>query len=191
MIKKIIIGFFSFPIIITLILIIAFPLSFASGTGGGVVGGNIYDFDINLPSYKKSNIFWPKFNGQCTWYVWGRSHQLFGVTNLPTRDAKYWLEIASQRGYRTGDTPSKNSIIVLGGTVYGHVAYVEGWDGTNITVSEANVNWQGYMPPNGVGLDAPDSLVLEHIRIQTYDYQTYRTRYLLSGLKIMGYIYLE
>lgn len=184
-----------FPILFSILIILLMPLVFANGSGnkensGGATGMNPIAIDINHPSYKADNPFWPKFNGQCTWYVWSRVHQLYGK-KMPTRDAKLWYELASNMGYPVGTQPAVNSVVVLGGTIYGHVAYVEAWDGTNITISEANSNWKGYMPPNGVGLNASDTLALEHMQTVTYDYETYQYRYLLSGLKITGFIYLE
>jgi Surface antigen len=147
-------------------------------------------FDINLPSYKSNNPFYPRLNGQCTWYAWGRANQLFGITNLPTGNAKEWLSLASQKGFRTGLDPAKNSIVVFAGTTYGHVAYIENWDGTYITVSEANTNWHGYVPPAGVGTYASDETVLLHMRIKTYEYKEFVSKFAISNLKILGYIYL-
>ena len=78
------------------------------------------------------------YYGQCTWYVWGRAYELtgvqFGCTGAATQ-YQYWVN---------SSVPRENSIMVWGG----HVAFVEAYDGTNITISQANTanrwDWMSY-----------------------------------------------
>ena len=190
-----------FPLVISCMLCAVFPLMLVSGSPNNVSASsesdttivegtnNTEDIDISLPSYKQKNPLWPMYNGQCTWYCWARANQLFGVS-MPTRNAKYWYELAKNMGFKVGNTPSKNSIMVQTSSTFGHVAYVEGWDGENITLSEANV-WHGAFPADGVGLYASDTLALAHMQVSTSNYNALRNRLLASGRGIAGFIYLE
>ena len=58
---------------------------------------------------------------------------------MPNGNAKDWLKNAKAMGLTVGILPSVNSVLVLQGTEFGHVAYVEGLteDG-QITISEGN-----------------------------------------------------
>lgn len=190
---------FTFPLVMSMFVCVMFPVMLVNTSANStneedniiVVGQNdTTSININHPSYKSNNPFYPKFNGQCTWFAWSRANQLLGV-KLPTRDAKYWAELARQMGFKVGYTPSKNSVMVQTGSLYGHVAYVEGWDGENITISEGNSNWVGYMPVDGVGLYASDELALEHIKVSTSNYRTYVNNLAIQGRQIAGFIYLE
>lgn len=200
---KIIKRIFALPFIFSLLVILLFPMAFVNGSSDETPIGNtdtvitgsndVTTIDINLPSYKKLNPLWPKFNGQCTWFAWSRANQLCNV-KMPTRDAKYWYELAKGMGFKVGSTPSKNSVMVITGSKYGHVAFIEAYDGTNITVSEGNVNWSGssWRPSSGsvgVGTWAPDSEVIKHIRVSSHNYEQYKKDLLTRGRRIAGFIY--
>lgn len=177
-----------------MLFIVIFGFIIASSFGGSGSSAMLvsdYPIDINLPSYKESSPFYPKFNGQCTWFAWGRAHQVFGVTYLPTGNAKTWADTALQRGFTVSDIPRTGSVLVLTGSYYGHVAYVEEFTGNYITISEANVNWPNGGPLGGVGTYASDATVLEHMRTVTYNYVDFLQKYANAGLTIAGYIYLE
>lgn len=77
----------------------------------------------------------------CTYVAWQQAYDRLGI-ELPMRgNAKGWLDEA-QGKYATGTTPQADSIVVYGGGVYGHVAYVTNVSGDRITVIE-NGNWNG------------------------------------------------
>ena len=63
----------------------------------------------------------------CVGYAYGRYMEYRGITscNLPTGNAKTWYSTAQSRGFKCSKTPSVGSVVVFGGTQYGHVAFVE------------------------------------------------------------------
>jgi LysM repeat protein len=71
--------------------------------------------------------------GQCTWYIAQKRY-------IPWNgDAKNWLAKAKQYGFEIGTEPKAGSIVVTRESVYGHVAYVEAFDDSTITVSEMSL----------------------------------------------------
>lgn len=160
----------------------------ANDNGGGQIGSNDMNINVDIPSFNSplnpfSNSGW---TGQCTWYCWGRANQLLNITELPLGNARDWIAQAKALGYKCGQTPSKNSIVVWGGTLQ-HVAYVEAYDGTNITISEGNYS------PSGVGL--PQYATIEQAK-QRLHQVTYSNFDALknkqgSGGIFLGFIYLE
>jgi hypothetical protein len=124
----------------------AVGVQLAGGNGAG--GGSLYP------------------HGQCTWYVATRRPDL---PYFPGRsgDALRWIVSARRAHLRTGEIPVAGAVAVFqplqyGAGKYGHVAYVEAVDGSNMTVSEANyrhrpagsrraIAWRGlqfiYPPP--------------------------------------------
>lgn len=76
--------------------------------------------------------------GYCTWYV-------AQVKYVPWRgNAGEWLYNAKAMGYKTGKTPKAGAIVVTtDNTYYGHVAIVEKFSGSTITVSEMNYKGWG------------------------------------------------
>lgn len=76
--------------------------------------------------------------GQCTWYCWGRAYELIGKALPVNGNAKDWYSEAASAGYSVGSTPRENSIAVWDKGTYGHVAYVEAVNGSNVTISESN-----------------------------------------------------
>lgn len=89
-----------------------------------------YGVDLNSACYSTSNPF-RDYWGQCTWYAWGRAYEKTGIQLGYRGNAKTWTS-------GTVSTPRANSVAVWTGGQYGHVAFVEAYDGTNIYISEAN-----------------------------------------------------
>lgn len=84
------------------------------------------------------------FDGQCTWYCWGRTYEVTGITLPCNHDAITWTD---ESGYTVGNIPRANSIAVwsVPNHDHGHVAFVESVSGDSVTISEANWNWRaGY-----------------------------------------------
>ncbi len=76
--------------------------------------------------------------GNCTW--WCR-YKRTDIANCGWGNAKEWIASAQSAGFPTGSTPLVGSIMVMDAyecyaASYGHVAYVESVNGSNITVSE-------------------------------------------------------
>ena len=99
--------------------------------------------DLGSASYNDLNPYKGNLRGQCTWYVWGRTHEKLGISlNSKNRwgNASSWYDRASADGYAVGTTPQANSIMVWTGGAYGygHVAFVEAVNGDRISISEGN-----------------------------------------------------
>lgn len=156
-------------------------------------GSNNTDINVESHFYQSSNPYTNSgLRGQCTWYVWGRTYEVTGKQiSSSMGDAQNWINSAINLGYSVGNKPSKNSIMVLSGGTYGHVAYVDGWDGTNIKFSEGNFN-----NPNANN-EFMVSYAREHyselLNQDEVSYESLRSEngYQLHGMVIVGYIYLE
>lgn len=124
------------------------------------------------------------YTGQCTWYVFGRANEMNGgaYTGLPTGNAAQWIGQAQARGLATGNAPRSNSIMVWGTGGYGHVAYVESYDGNTIRVSEGNVN----SPGGGLPMWTDLSTAIQYTLDSTMPYSSYLA---IRGNPI-GFIYL-
>ena len=87
-------------------------------------------------------------SGQCTWWAIYRFHAFSGYyPNLVAPgndgDARYWAGNAVYNRWTVTATPRVNSIVVFpawtnGAGYYGHVAWVTGVYGSQITISEMN-----------------------------------------------------
>lgn len=131
------------------------------------------------------------FKGQCTWYVFGRVLELFNK-KMPTGDAQTWLSSAIAMGYETGTQPSYNSVVVLMGRKFGHVAYVEAYDGKTITISEGNTANPCSNDDSCNQVEYANEHAEEMVRTKTYNsYDEYRKASKNSGLTIVGFIYLD
>ena len=111
-------------------------------------------------------------------------------------NANSWLNSATALGYKTGSKPSQNSIMVLGSadSKYGHVAYVEAWDGTNITYSEGNYDNPCRLPQNACDMVIyANEHYSELTHMDTVNYESLKSgnSYSIDGLVILGYIYLD
>jgi len=74
--------------------------------------------------------------GQCTWYVAQRRYIPWGG------NAKTWLQKAQQYGFATGNEPQPGAIVVTrDNPYYGHVAYVERVNESQIIISEMHLGY--------------------------------------------------
>lgn len=155
-------------------------------------GSNTTQANLKSKYYNSENTLTISgFKGQCTWYSFGRALEVSGK-KMPTGNAQTWLSSAVAMGYKTGTQPSVNSVVVLMGRKFGHVAYVESYDGKSITISEGNV---GNPCSNDDSCSAVDYAVKhadEMVRTKTYQsFDAYRKASKSSGLTIVGFIYLD
>ena len=67
----------------------------------------------------------------CTWWAWQLAYDNTGVALPSWGNAKTWYSSASAAGYSVGTTPRAKSIVVYGGSGYGHVAYVADYNSSN------------------------------------------------------------
>lgn len=97
-------------------------------------GGPRYKYGYtynNCPSPERN------YNGNCTWWCWGRLNQTMG-TYLPNMgDAKYWYDNYSGDKDRNANNIQPGDIIVLTDNDAGHVMFVEKVDGNTITISQS------------------------------------------------------
>ena len=88
--------------------------------------------------YSRSNLY-----GQCTWFAWGRFYELYGFDPGFTGDgwdcARQLVEAHSDK-FELSSSPQIGSIYSCIGR--NHVGIVVGWDGTNITIQEGNLDSQ-------------------------------------------------
>lgn len=164
------------------------------------------DFKTRTPSYgsnntsanlkseyynSKNTLTIAGFKGQCTWYSFGRALELFNK-KMPTGNAQTWLSSAIAMGYETGTQPSYNSVVVLMGRKFGHVAYVEAYDGKTITISEGNVGNPCSNDNSCSQVEYANEHAEEMVRTKTYNsFDEYRNASKNSGLTIVGFIYLD
>lgn len=116
--------------LISTILIITIIISVFSVATIKVFAIGNYGVNLDSACYSASNPF-KGYRGQCTWYAWGRAFEKTGTQLGYRGNAKTWTSGAVS-------TPRANSVVVWTGGKYGHVAFVEAYDGTNIYISEAN-----------------------------------------------------
>ena len=77
------------------------------------------------------------YNGNCTWWCWGRLNQTMG-TSLPNMgDANEWYDNYSGDKDRNANNIQPGDIIVLTDNDAGHVMFVEKVDGNTITISQS------------------------------------------------------
>lgn len=97
-------------------------------------GGPRYKYGYtynNCPSPERN------YNGNCTWWCWGRLNQTMG-TYLPNMgDAKDWYDNYSGVKYRNANNIQPGDIIVFTDNSAGHVMFVEKVDGNTITISQS------------------------------------------------------
>lgn len=154
-------------------------------------GSNLAETDYDSPEYNRLNPFTANgYKGQCTWYVFGRVLKVTGK-RMPTGNAVLWLQNAKAMGYATGSHPGQNAIVVLAGNNFGHVSFVEAWDGTNITISEGNYN-----NPCASGQCSAVEYARKHydelIHQATYEsFEAYKKAAKEQGLTVIGFIYTD
>jgi len=89
----------------------------------------------NIYDYQNKRHHFPY--GYCTYYVSSRYP-------IPwSGHAKSWLKNARAYGFSTGNVPKKGSIVVTTESWWGHVAIVESFSNTHITISEMNYKGWG------------------------------------------------
>ncbi len=141
--------------------------------------------DFTKDSYNSSNIFASiGYYGQCTWYAYGRASEVNNKSYPFKWDAAKWYYFAqSSDEFEVGSEPRANSIAVWSYYDSGHVAYVEDYDGVNVTISEANnnhaIDYKSYSLSTGIN---------QYDGIKTYTKEGMVTRY--SKGRFLGYIYL-
>jgi len=125
----------------------------------GTTSGSSYSTPTNPFAYS--------YNGQCTWYAFGRAHEKTGKTITSRTHAKEWY--IQETVHPKGTSVQANSVVVWKAASwngqYGHVAYVESVNGSTITIREGN--WDGNAQPN-----------------------KYRETTIYNTSDIIGYIYL-
>lgn len=101
------------------------------------------NFDNNMAwgynnPYSRNNLY-----GQCTWFAWGRFFELYGFDPGFTGDgwdcARQLVEAHPDK-FELSSSPQIGSIYSCIGR--NHVGIVVGWDGTNITIQEGNLDSQ-------------------------------------------------
>lgn len=157
-----------------------------------VYGKNETNADLKSDNYNSKNTLATSgFKGQCTWYSFGRALEISGM-KMPTGNAQTWLTSAIAMGYKTGTQPSTNSVVVLMGHKYGHVAYVEAYDGKTITISEGNVGNKCSGNDTCSQVEYANEHAEELVRTKTYSsFDAYRKASKNSGLTVVGFIYLD
>lgn len=149
----------------------------AVNTGSSSSSTNI---NLNSVSYSASlNPFaMAGYGGQCTAFVWGRTHEKLGIS-LPFRGnaITFWTENISKGYYAYGTTPKANSIAVWSDGSAGHVAFVESVSGNSIIINEANFSTYKNTQYGGGYDGAPKTLTASQMQTR---YGTF-----------MGYIYLQ
>lgn len=150
--------------------------------------------EMNLSSdyYNDRNILTTSgYKGQCTWLAFGRALEVSG-RELPTGNAQTWLSSAVAMGFTTGSRPAPNSVVVLAGRKYGHVAYVESWDGEKITISEGNIGNACSDDTTCSQVEYANNHAEELVRTITYNsLKEYKDASKESGLYLVGFIYLD
>lgn len=114
---------------------------------GLVVGQRPSDMDITSSHYTSSNMYYPNYYGQCTWFCWGRAHEKCGKSirfnggnngGQWYDNCNYSASGVTKRAASLG--PVTNSICsCTGSTSAGHVIFVELVDGNTVYYTEANV----------------------------------------------------
>lgn len=98
----------------------------------------VYYYNGNYNPYANS------YQGECTWYVWGRAYEIMGArpTYAPNSGKDIWGNCAGR--YERGSTPKVGAIACWGASgnnSFGHVAIVEKIENGIIYTSEFNRNW--------------------------------------------------
>ena len=148
--------------------------------------------DLNTEHFNSKNTLTTSgFKGQCTWFSFGRALQVSGK-KMPTGNAQTWINSAITMGYETGTQPSYNSVVVLSSDRFGHVAFVEAYDGETITISEGNVGNACRDDDSCSQVEYANEHANELVRIKTYSsFNEYRRINKNNGYTIIGFIYLD
>lgn len=147
------------------------------------------NMDVYADCYQNGNPYTlANLRGQCTWFVWGRVKEVFGI-DLPTGmgNAGDWLNYAKRDSrFIISDEPRAGAIIVTKGDAFGHVAFIESYDPITqtATVSEGNVG----NPMSG----SKDMVPYAH---EHFDKLLYTSKWKKSDKRwnapVLGYLYLD
>ena len=148
--------------------------------------------DLNTEHFNlKNTLTTSGFKGQCTWFSFGRALQVSGK-KMPTGNAQTWINSAIAMGYETGSQPSYNSVVVLSSDRFGHVAFVEAYDGETITISEGNIGNACRDDDSCSQVEYANEHANELVRTKTYSsFDEYRRINKNNGYTIIGFIYLD
>jgi len=152
------------------------------------------DIPLNLNTEhfnSKNTLATSGFKGQCTWFSFGRALQVSGK-KMPTGNAQTWINSAVAMGCETGSQPSYNSVVVLSSNRFGHVAFVEAYDGETITISEGNIGNACRNDDTCSQVEYANEHANELVRTKTYSsFDEYRRINKNNGYTIIGFIYLD
>lgn len=148
--------------------------------------------DLNTEHFNSKNTLTISgFKGQCTWFSFGRALQVSGK-KMPTGNAQTWINSAIAMGYETGSQPSYNSVVVLSSDRFGHVAFVEAYDGKTITISEGNIGNACRDDDSCSQVEYANEHAYELVRTKIYSsFDEYRRINKNNGYTIIGFIYLD
>ena len=138
--------------------------------------------NLSNACYSSSNPFTKAgWDGQCTWFAWGRAYEKLGINLQFSGNAGTWWGVNKANNYfNYGSTPRANSLAVWSGGGYGHVAFVEEVSGSNVLFNEANWNtFQDDGKTQGGGYDG---------YVKTLSESAMKKR---GSFVLQGYIYLE
>ena len=95
----------------------------------------------NAEAWQTKNPYAPNYYGQCTWFAWGRFYEMYGYS--PGFIGDGWkcvdqLLKAHADKFKRSDTPEIGAVFSC--VERNHVGIVVGWDGTNITIQEGNLD---------------------------------------------------
>ena len=124
------------------------------------------------------------YDGQCTWFAWGRAYEKLGINLKFEGNAGTWWGVNKANNYFSyGSTPRANSLAVWSGGGFGHVAFVEEVSGSNVLFNEANWNtFKDDKKTQGGGYDG---------YVKTLSEGAMKRRGLNGTFVLQGYIYLE
>ncbi len=135
--------------------------------------------DFSNAAYSWSGFSSGPYQGQCVTYIRGRAKEKLGVEFLGGFDsAKQIVEVAKQRGYKTGRDAAADSFIVFNdgrypGDVWGHAYFCEGISGDDYFYTEANSN-------NDAKVSADDGILKKG-----------SLKALLADKSFLGFVYLK
>lgn len=154
-------------------------------------GSNTTIRNLNSNFYLKNSLATSGYKGQCTWYSLGRALESMNV-KTPTGNAQTWTTKAIAMGLNTGNAPRVNSIVVMAGSKFGHVAYVESYDGKTIKISEGNVGNACYGKADCNQVEYANNHANELVKDRTYNsFTEFKKSRMASGYYIVGFVYLD
>ena len=154
-------------------------------------GSNTTTRNLNSNFYLKNSLATSGYKGQCTWYSLGRALESMNV-KTPTGNAQTWTTKAIAMGLNTGNVPRVNSIVVMAGSKFGHVAYVESYDGKTIKISEGNVGNACYGKDDCNQVEYANNHANELVKDRAYNsFTEFKKSRMASGYYIVGFVYLD